>query len=238
MSTPITVLIVDDYEIVRNGIHYFLDTQPDFEVIGEAGSGQEAIEIVMKQIPDIVLLDLTMPDMDGIQTTLRIKKISPRTQVVILSASMSDQFCFPALRAGAISYLMKDIKMDQLAGAIRCAARGEAMFHPHIAARILQHLRGEQSDSDLFLSSLSDREMDVLRLIACGLTNCQIAQKLQISENTVKGHVGNIRAKLQIADRVHLAVFAWENGIASPQGMLCDASKIASPLDKDELINQ
>jgi DNA-binding NarL/FixJ family response regulator len=111
---------------------------------------------------------------------------------------------------------MKDIKMDQLADAIRCAARGEAMFHPHIAARILQYLRGEQSDSDLFLSSLSDREMDVLRLIACGLTNCQIAQKLQISENTVKGHVGNIRAKLQIADRVHLAVFAWENGIAAP----------------------
>lgn len=216
MSTPITVLIVDDYEIVRNGIHSFLDTQPDFKVIGEAGSGQEAVEIVMELIPDIVLLDMTMPDMDGIETTLHIKKISSRTQVVILSASMGDQFSFPALRAGAISYLMKDIKMDQLADAIRCAARGEAMFHPHIAARILQYLRGEQSDSDFFLSTLSDREMDVLRLIACGLTNCQIAQKLQISENTVKGHVSNVRAKLQIADRVHLAVFAWENGIASP----------------------
>lgn len=216
MSTPITVLIVDDYEIVRNGIHSFLDTQPDLKVIGEAGSGQEAVEIVMKLIPDIVLLDMTMPDMDGIETTLHIKKISSRTQVVILSASMGDHFSFPALRAGAISYLMKDIKMDQLADAIRCAARGEAMFHPHIAARILQYLRGEQSDGDIFLSTLSDREMGVLRLIACGLTNCQIAQKLQISENTVKGHVGNVRAKLQIADRVHLAVFAWEDGIAAP----------------------
>jgi NarL family two-component system response regulator LiaR len=216
MSTPITVLIVDDYEIVRNGIHSFLDTQPDIKVIGEAGSGQEAIEIVIKQIPDIVLLDMTMPGMDGIETTLHIKRISPLTQVVILSASTGDQFSFPALRAGAISYLLKDVKMDKLADAIRCAARGEAMFHPHVATRILQYLRGEQSDSDLFLSSLSDREMDVLRLIACGLTNNQIAQKLLISENTVKGHVSNIRAKLQIADRVHLAVFAWENGIASP----------------------
>ena len=216
MTTSITVLIVDDYEIVRNGIHSFLDTQPDFEVIGEAGSGQEAIEIVMKLIPDIVLLDMTMPDMDGIETTTRIKKISSHTQVIILTSHAGDQFSFPALKAGAISYLMKDIKMDKLVDAIRCAARGEAVFHPQVAARILQYLRGEQSDSDLFLSSLSDREMDVLRLIACGLTNCQIAQKLHISENTVKGHVGNIRAKLQIADRVHLAVFAWENGIASP----------------------
>ena len=216
MSTPITVLIVDDYEIVRNGIHAFLDTQPDFKVISEAGSGQEALETVVRLIPDIVLLDLAMPDMDGIEATAAIKKISPHTQVIILTSHVGDQFSFPALKAGAISYLMKDIKMNKLADAIRCAARGEAVFDPPVAARILQYLRGEQSDSDLFLSSLSDREMDVLRLIACGLTNCQIAQKLHISENTVKGHVGNIRAKLQIADRVHLAVFAGENGIASP----------------------
>lgn len=216
MATSITVLIVDDYEIIRNGIHSFLDTKPDIKVIGEAGSGQEAIEIVMKLIPDIVLLDMALPDIDGIETTTRIKKISPHTQVIILTSHVGDQFSFPALKAGAISYLMKDIKMDKLADAIRCAARGEAVFHPQVAARILQYLRGEQSESDLFLASLSDREMDVLRLIACGLTNCQIAQKLHISENTVKGHVGNIRAKLQIADRVHLAVFAWENGIASP----------------------
>jgi len=216
MATPITVLIVDDYEIVRNGIHAFLDTQPDFKVLGEAGSGQEAIETVVRLIPDIVLLDMTMPDMDGIEATAAIKKISPHTQVIILTSHVGDQFSFPALKAGAISYLMKDIKMNKLADAIRCAARGESVFDPPVAARILQYLRGEQSDSDLFLSSLSDREMDVLRLIACGLTNCQIAQNLHISENTVKGHVGNIRSKLQIVDRVHLAVFAWENGIASP----------------------
>lgn len=216
MSTPITVLIVDDYEIIRNGIHSFLDTQLDFRVIGEAGSGQEAIEIVMKLIPDIVLLDMTMPDMDGIETTSRIKKISPHTQVVILTAHLEDEYSFPALKAGAISYLMKDIKMDKLAEALRCAVRGEAIFNPQVAARILQYLRGEQSDNDLFLSSLSAREMDVLKLIAGGLTNNQIAQELHISEYTVKGHVGNIRTKLQIADRVHLAIFAWKNGIVSP----------------------
>jgi NarL family two-component system response regulator LiaR len=130
MTAPITVLIVDDYEIVRNGIHSFLDTQPDFRVIGEASSGQEAMEIVMKLIPDIVLLDMKMPDIDGIETTTRIKRISPHTQVVILTSHANNKYSFPALKAGAISYLLKDIKMDKLADALRCAARGEAPSIP------------------------------------------------------------------------------------------------------------
>lgn len=216
MIHPITILIVDDCEIIRKGIHSFLDTQQDFKAIGEAAAGNEAIEIVTQLIPDVVVLDISMPDMDGIETTARIKKSSPHTQVVILTFLAGDQYSFPALRAGAVAYLLKNIRMDELAEALRCAARGEATFHPQVAARLLQHIRGEQSEDSLFLASLSDREMDVLRLIACGLTNSKIAQRLTISEHTVKGHVGNIRTKLQIANRVHLAVFAWENGIASP----------------------
>lgn len=216
MIHPITILIVDDCEIIRKGIHSFLDTQQDFKAIGEAAAGNEAIEIVTRLIPDVVVLDISMPDMDGIETTARIKKSSPHTQVVILTFLAGDQYSFPALRAGAVAYLLKNIRMDELAEALRCAARGEATFHPQVAARLLQHIRGEQSEDSLFLASLSDREMDVLRLIACGLTNSKIAQRLTISEHTVKGHVGNIRTKLQIANRVHLAVFAWENGIASP----------------------
>lgn len=133
MAAPITVLIVDDYEIIRTGVHSFLDTQPDFKVIGEAGSGRDAIEAVMRLIPDIVLLDMTMPDMDGIETTTQIKKNSPHTQVIILTSHAGDQFSFPALQAGAISYLMKDIKMDKLAEAIRYAASGESVFHPKVA---------------------------------------------------------------------------------------------------------
>lgn len=216
MIHPITILIVDDCEIIRKGIHSFLDTQQDFKVIGEAAAGNEAIEIVTRLIPDVVVLDISMPDMDGIETIARIKKSSPHTQVVILTSLAGDRYSFPALRAGAVAYLLKNIRMDELAEALRCAARGEATFHPQVAARLLQHIRGEQSEDSLFLASLSDREMDVLRLIACGLTNSKIAQRLTISEHTVKGHVGNIRTKLQIANRVHLAVFAWENGIASP----------------------
>ena len=219
MATPITILIVDDYEIIRKGIHSFLDTQTEFKVIGEAGSGQEAVDVVSKLVPDIVLLDMSMPDMDGIELTTRIKKISPHTQVVILTSLSSNWYSFLALKAGAISYLlMKDIKMDELAEALRCAARGEATFGPQVAASIVQYIRGEQND--LFLTSLSNRETDVLKLIASGLTNSQIAQRLQISENTVKGHVSNIRTKLQIANRVHLAVYAWENGIVSPSSII------------------
>ncbi len=219
MAIPITVLIVDDYEIVRKGIRSFLDTQAEFKVIGEAGSGKEAVDVVGKLVPDIVLLDMSLPDMDGIEITTRIKKISPHTQVVILASLSSNQYSFLALKAGAISYLlMKDIRMDELAEALRCAARGEATFGPQIAASIVQHIRGEQDD--LFPTSLSNRETDVLKLIASGLTNSQIAQKLQISENTVKGHVSNIRTKLQIANRVHLAVYAWENGIVSPSSII------------------
>lgn len=218
MAIPITVLIVDDYEIVRKGIHSFLDTQAEFKVIGEACSGKEAVDVVSKLVPDIVLLDLSMPDMDGIETTVQIKKISPHTQVVILTSLAGNQYSFPALKAGAISYLLKNIRMDELAEALRYAARGEATFDPQVAASIVQYIRGEQDD--LFLPSLSNREMDVLKLVASGLTNSQIAQKLQISENTVKGHVSNIRTKLQIANRVHLAVYAWENGIVSPSNTI------------------
>ncbi len=216
MATPITILIVDDYEIIRKGIHSFLDTQSDFKVIGEASSGNEAVEIVMRLVPDIVLLDVSIPNMDGIETTVQIKRISPQTQVVILTSLSGEKHSFSALKAGAISYLLKDIKMEELADALRCASRGEATFHPRVAASILQYIRGGPSGDNLFLASLSSREVEVLKLIAGGLTNNQIARNLQISENTVKCHVGNIRTKLQIANRVHLAVFAWENGIISP----------------------
>jgi DNA-binding NarL/FixJ family response regulator len=216
MTDPITILIVDDCEIIRKGIRSFLDTQQDFKVTGEAATGNEAIEIVTRLIPDVVLLDMSMPDMDGIETTARIKKLSPHTQVVILTSLAGDRYSFPALKAGAVAYLLKNMRMSELVEALRCAARGEATFHPQVAARILQHFRGEQTGDSPFLASLSEREMEVLGLVASGLTNGEIAQRLTISEHTVKGHVGNIRAKLQIANRVHLAVFAWENGIFPP----------------------
>jgi NarL family two-component system response regulator LiaR len=214
MSAPITILLVDNHTIVRRGLRVYLDSQSDFSVVGEAGSGGEALLFVVNHIPDIVLLDMSLSDMDGIEVTTQIKNISPRTQVVIRS-SLPEEYDFLALRAGAVSYLPKNMKMDEMADALRCARRGEAALPPHVAASILRYLNSENS---LFLVSLSNREIEILRLVAGTLTNSQIAQKIQTSERTVKGHIGNIREKLQIADRLCLALFNWENEADSPSG--------------------
>jgi NarL family two-component system response regulator LiaR len=213
MPEPISILLVDDHEVVRNGVRAYLDTIADFQVVGEAASGEEAVSLVSDLIPDIVLLDLILPGMDGVETTRRIKKISPRTQVVVLTSYHEDVHIFPALKAGAISYILKDMKMDKLVDALRRAAQGEVTLHPRVAVRVLQNIRGGDADSEPLFTDLTERELDVLKLIANGLTNSQIAEKLVISENTVKGHVSNILSKLHLADRTQAAVLAWRTGV-------------------------
>ena len=213
MTTPISIIIVDDHEVVRNGIRAFLETLPDFQVVGEAASGEEAIRLVADLIPDVVLMDLIMPGMDGIETTREVKKISPRTQVVVLTSYHEDEHIFPALKAGAISYILKDMKMEKLAEALQRAVRNEVTLHPLVAARVLRNLRGESAGEETIYADLTDRELDVLKLIANGLSNSQIAAELVISENTVKGHVSNILSKLHLADRTQVAVYAWQKGI-------------------------
>jgi len=212
MITPISILIVDDHEVVRNGVRSYLETLPQFTVVGEAASGADAIRMVGDLIPDVVLMDLIMPGLDGIETTREIRKISPRTQVVVLTSYHEDEHIFPALKAGAISYILKDMKMEKLADAIQRAVRNEITLHPLVAARVLRNLRGETSE-DAFYADLTERELDVLKLIANGLSNSQIAETLVISENTVKGHVSNILSKLHLADRTQAAVYAWQKGI-------------------------
>src|SRR5512142_654852 len=142
MNPAITLIIVDDHEVVRQGVRAYLSAQPDLEVIGEAGSGEEAVRLAGELVPDVALLDLIMPGMDGIEATRRLKKVSPRTQVVVLTSFHEDEHIFPALRAGAISYLLKDIKMEEMAEAVRRAARGEATLHPRVAARVIQEIYG------------------------------------------------------------------------------------------------
>ena len=210
-----SILIADDHEVVRNGIRSYLETIPDFQVVGEASSGEEALGMVTELIPDIVLLDLIMPGIDGIETTRRVKQISPRTQVVVLTSYHEDVHIFPALKAGAISYILKDMKMEKLAEVLHRAVQGEVTLHPRVAARVLQNIRGENGDEQPLFTDLTDRETDVLKLIANGLTNSQIAEKLVISENTVKGHVSNILSKLHLADRTKVAVYAWQQGIVN-----------------------
>ncbi len=213
MKKSISILIVDDHEVVRNGIRSYLETLSDFHVIGEAASGAEAIKLVSEFIPDVVLMDLIMPGMDGIETTRRVKQVSPRTQVVVLTSYHEDAHIFPALKAGAISYILKDMKMDKLAEALHRAVQGEVTLHPRVAARVLQNIRGDNGEDPQLIAELTERELDVLKLIANGLTNTQIAEKLVISENTVKGHVSNILSKLHLADRTQVAVYAWQKGI-------------------------
>ncbi len=209
----ITVLIVDDHTVVRQGIRAFLATQPDIQVVGEAASGEEAVRLVEQYVPDVVLMDLVMPGMDGVEATRRIRRVSPRTQVIVLTSYHDDDHIFPAIRAGALSYLLKDVGPDDLADAVRRAARGEAILHPRVAARVIQELHGAAREDASPFAELTERELEVLRLIAEGLSNAEIAERLVISEKTVKSHVSNILSKLHLADRTQAAVYAWKQGL-------------------------
>ena len=214
MSEPISIIIVDDHEVVRQGLRGYLETLPEFNVLAEAASGEEALALVAEHVPDVVLMDLIMPGMDGVETTRRVRKISPRTQVVVLTSYHEDIHIFPALKAGAVAYILKDMKMEKLADAVQRAVHGETTLHPLVAERVLRNLRGESGlDGDSLLAELTEREMDVLKLVANGLSNSQIAERLVITENTVKGHVSNILSKLHLADRTQAAAYAWQEGI-------------------------
>lgn len=213
MDDPISVLIVDDHEVVRQGLRAYLDALEDIDVIGEADSGDAAVAFAQEHIPDVVLMDLVMSGMDGVDATSQVKAVSPRTQIVVLTSYHRDEHIFPALRAGAISYVLKDVRMEELANAVRRAARGEATLHPQVALRVIQEMHASQSETFNPYTELTGREMDVLKLIAQGLSNSRIAEELFISENTVKGHVSNILSKLQLADRTQAAVYAWQKGI-------------------------
>ena len=213
MNERISVIIVDDHEVVRKGIRAYLESTSEFRVLAETGSGREAIGLTEEMVPDVVLMDLIMPDMDGIKTTREIKKISPRTQIVVLTSFHEDVHIFPALKAGANSYILKDVTMDELAEALQRAARREVTFHTLVAERILRNIRGEDATDGLLFAELTERELEVLKLIADARTNSQIAEQLSISESTVKGYVSNILSKLHLGDRTQAAVYAWRKGL-------------------------
>ncbi|WP_145019734.1 response regulator transcription factor [Paenibacillus sp. Y412MC10] len=215
-SEQITILIVDDHAIVRQGLHALFKIQPDCLVVGEADSGEQAIRMARELVPDIVLMDLVMPGIGGVEATQMVKQVSPRSQVIVLTSFHDDQHIFPALRAGALSYILKDIEPGRLVETVRQSLRGESMMHPRVAARVVQEIRDSRREDASPFAELSDRELEVLRLIAEGLSNAEIAEKLIISEKTVKGHVSNILSKLHMLDRTKAAVFAWQKGLMRP----------------------
>ena len=203
-SDMISVLIVDDHPIVRQGLRQLLEIQDGIEVVGEAASGKEAVKLVTELLPDVVLMDLIMSEMGGVEATREVRKISPHTQVVVLTSYHEDALIFPAVKAGALSYLLKSSLPEEVVDAIRAAARHEARLHSRIAGRLMQEVAGNRPSLDL----LTPRELEVLKLIAQGMSNKAIAKRLVVSEKTVKTHVSNLLSKLQLADRTQAAVYA------------------------------
>ena len=209
------VLLVDDHDLFRTGLRTLLE-QEGLQVIGEAENGQVALRLVGELAPDVVIMDLNMPGLTGVETTHRITGASPLTRVVVLTISVEDDDVINAVMAGACGYLLKDSSIDQLIAGIRAAARGESLISPQIAAKLLQRLRAQTTDTGAaaaILAELSDRELEVLRLIANGKDNAEIARELFISPKTVKNHISNILMKLQIENRIQAAVYAVRSGI-------------------------
>ena len=208
-----TVLLVDDHAVVREGLRSLLSLSDEFDVVGEAGDGESAIGLARELAPDLVVLDLLMPGMDGVSATRAIRGASPRTHVVVLTSSDDDELAFAAIEAGAQSFLPKNLAGTTLLDALHDAARGEAIVHPFIARRILDLVRRLRDPAPNPFAHLTERELDVLRRLAEGGSNARIAATLGITEKTVKSHLGNVLAKLHLADRTEAVAFAWREGL-------------------------
>jgi DNA-binding NarL/FixJ family response regulator len=217
MADPITILVVDDHAVVREGLRAFLGLQDGFEIVGEAADGEEALERAEQLDPDVILMDLVMPRRDGVSAMRQLKERAPRSRVVVLTSFLEDDRLLPALEAGAAGYLLKNSEPTELARAVRAAHAGEAIIDPTVAARLV-HTLSERPPADAgdttVLEHLTGREREVLVLIARGRSNKRIALELGISEKTVKTHVGHLLAKLDVTDRTQAAVFAVQHGLA------------------------
>jgi DNA-binding NarL/FixJ family response regulator len=207
---PIRVLLVDDHAVVRQGLKMFLSLDKDIVVIGEAQNGQEACELTAALKPDIVLMDIIMPIMDGLTAIQKIKMSQPEVEIIALTSILEDDKVFKAIHAGAMGYLMKDTKADALAKAIKGASRGEVQLDPEAAKRLIREVRTPESPE-----KLTERETEVLRLIAKGLSNKAIAAALVVSEKTVKTHVSNVLSKLRLPSRTQAALYALKEGLVT-----------------------
>ena len=214
MNAPIRVLIVDDHEIVREGLRMLFRDEPDVEVVAEARSGEEAIEAATTYKPDVVLMDLVMPEGGGVEATRRVRALLPQTQVLVLSSFAGDDQVQEALRAGAIGYMLKDVSRHELVRAIRNVREGRPALHPEAQRHLLRGVAQEGGGPN---PELTTREREVLRLLARGRSNRAIAAELFLSEGTIKGYVSVILGKLQVEDRTQAALWAVKNGLVSTE---------------------
>jgi NarL family two-component system response regulator LiaR len=210
---PIKVLLVDDHEMVRIGLAAVLSTEEGLEIIGEAGNGPDGIRLAQEYEPDVVLMDLVMEGMDGIETTRRVMQLLPGCKVIVLTSYLDDEKMYPVIEAGAFSYLLKTSRASEIAQAIRAAARGQSILESQVAAKMMNRIR-QPKPSQPAHDELTEREMEVLRAIAQGKSNQEVADALFIGVKTVKFHVTNILAKLGVEDRTQAAIYAYKNGLA------------------------
>jgi DNA-binding NarL/FixJ family response regulator len=216
----IGVLLADDQELVRSGFRLILELADGIEVIGEAADGQEAVRLAKELQPDVVLMDVRMPELDGIEATRRLRQAGVEARVLVLTTFDLDEYVYGAIRAGASGFLLKDAPREQLVNAVRTVARGEALLAPAITQRLIERFVARPPASEVApaLTELSARELEVLQLVARGLSNAEIAAELIVGEATVKTHVARILRKLAVRDRVQAVVFAYETGLVQPGG--------------------
>jgi len=215
----IRVLIADDQELVRDGFRLILQLEPDMEVVGEAGDGPEAVRRTRELEPDVVLMDIRMPELDGIEATRQLVRAGVASRILMLTTFDLNEYVYEAMKAGASGFLLKDVPRDQLVSGVRLVARGEALLAPAITGRLIEEfVRRPPPGSGVppGLEELSGRELEVLRLVAYGLSNAEIASKLVVSEATVKTHVGHVLQKLRLRDRVQAVIAAYESGFVEP----------------------
>ena len=215
MADPIRVLIVDDHAVVRQGLKAFLRTQDDIEVVGEAADGEEAVRQASRLMPDVVLMDLVMPERDGVEATKAILAANAATKVIVLTSFADDERVIAAVRAGASGYLLKDIAPADLSDGIRAVFAGEGLLHPKVAGKLMREVAAPAQPKALH-DRLTDRERDVLQLLGRGMSNKEIARELGVAEKTVKTHVSSIFQKLQLADRTQAALYAVRERLVDP----------------------
>lgn len=223
MADGIRVLLVDDQELIRYGLRMVLDAQPDIEVVAEAADGAEAVNTARRLLPDVVLMDVRMPGMDGIEATKQLSATLPDVRVLVLTTYDRDEFAFGALQAGAAGFLLKNTRPDELVAAVRTVRTGDAVVSPRVTAKLIElaapHLPGPAGrEAGNQLSLLSEREREVFLLVGRGLTNAEIAQTLHLSESTVKAHFGRILVKLDVPSRVQAVIRAYELGVVNVGG--------------------
>jgi DNA-binding NarL/FixJ family response regulator len=215
----ISVLIVDDQDLVREGLRMLLEAEPDLRVAGEAGNGRQALAQARRLDPDVVLMDVRMPEMDGIEATAKLVAGGSRARILMLTTFNLDQYVYHAMKAGASGFLLKDASGEQLAAAVRTVSAGQALLAPAITRRLIEDFCNGPAPGAAAAGEtgrLSERELDVVRLVAQGMSNAEIAAKLFLSEATIKSHIARVLAKLGLRDRVQVAVFAYEKGIVRP----------------------